>query len=123
MSPKAPLNTQPNTRRYRSVTGAVLLGLVLLLAGCKGYYGDSNRRTAGEATDDRAIHTAVKSKLIAHGETRGWKINVDVFRSTVILRGYVKSEAERSTALELARGVKGVKEVDDKLVVLPPPKT
>jgi len=118
-----PPKTHLRTGRLRRFTGVMLIGLTLLLAGCKGYYRDSNQRTAGEATDDRGIHTAVKSKLIAHGETRGWKINVDVFRSTVTLRGYVKSEDERTKALELARGVKGVKEVADKLVVLPPPKT
>jgi len=103
----------------RVVTGALLIGIALLTSACQGYYRDSPRRTAGEATDDRAIHTAVKSKLVAHGETRGWKINVDVFRSTVILNGYVRSEAERTVALALARDTRGVIKVDDKLEVLP----
>lgn len=103
----------------RVFTGAVLISLTLLTSACGGYYRDSPRRTAGEATDDRAIHTAVKSKLVAHGKTRGWKINVDVFRSTVILNGYVRSEEERATAIALARDTRGVIQVDDKLAVLP----
>lgn len=107
----------------RLLTGALLISVTLLTSGCKGYFRDSDQRTAGEVTDDRGIHTAIKAKLLSHGETRGWKINVDVFRSQVVLRGYVKSETERVTALELARNTKGVKNVDDKLVVLPPPKT
>lgn len=103
----------------RVFTGALLIGVTLLASACGGYYRDSPRRTAGEATDDRAIHTAVKSKLIANGETRGWKINVGVFRSTVTLDGYVTSEEERAVALALARETRGVIQVDDKLEVLP----
>ncbi len=118
-----PSKTQLKAGRFRWLAGVALVSLTLLVTGCKGYYRDSPLRTAGEATDDRAIHTAVKSRLIAHGETRGWKINVDVFRSTVTLRGYVKSEAELNQAFELARGVKGVKEVANQLVVLPPPSS
>jgi len=118
----ARLNPQ-NTVSLRRFASFLLVGLCLLLGACKGYYQDSPHRTAGEGTDDRAIHTAVKAKLVANGETRGWKINVGVFRSQVTLTGYVKSEEERSIALELARNTKGVKEVADKLVVLPPPKS
>ena len=108
---------------FRLVTGVMLISLTLLVSGCKGYFRDSPHRTAGEATDDRGIHTAIKAKLVTHGKTRGWKIDVDVFRSEVTLKGYVKSEAERTTALDLAQNTKGVKVVEDKLVVLPPPKT
>lgn len=107
--------------KFRVLSGVLLICFATLLAGCQGYFRDSPRRTAGEATDDRGIHTAVKAKLLSNGETRGWKINVDVFRSKVTLRGYVKSEEERAAALELARNTRGVKEVDDKLVLLPPP--
>jgi len=103
----------------RVFASTLLIGVTLLTSACGAYYRDSPRRTAGEATDDRAIHTAVKSKLIRNGETRGWKINVDVFRSTVTLDGYVTSEEERAVALALARDTRGVIKVDDKLEVLP----
>lgn len=115
MSPKS-------TSGLRALCAVVLICFAVLAAGCKGYFRDSTARTAGEVTDDRGIHTAIKTKLISHGETRGWKIDVDVFRSQVTLSGYVQSETERATALELARNTKGVKDVADKLVVLPPPK-
>ena len=105
----------------RALSAAVLIATMLLATACGAYFRDSPRRTVGEAADDSAILTAVKSKLIANGETRGWKINVDVYRSVVTLQGYVKSEAERVAALDFARSTKGVKEVDDKLVVLPAP--
>jgi osmotically-inducible protein OsmY len=90
------------------------------LSGCASYYRDSPNRTAGEVTDDLGIQTAVKTKLIRHGETRGWRINVDVRQGVVSLTGYVHSEQEHQTALEMARNTKGVKIVDDKLQVIPP---
>ena len=108
---------------FQRLFGMTLLLASLFLSGCQGYFRDSPKRTAGEATDDRAIHTAIKSKLVANGQTRGWKINVDVFRGNVTLRGYVKSEAERITAMNLARNTTGVQAVEDLLVLLPPPKT
>lgn len=109
------------TMNRRVITAAVLISLAMLVSGCQAYFRDSTKRTAGETTDDRAIHAAIKTKLVTHGKTRGWKINVDVFRSTVTLQGYVKTEEEQLTALELARETRGVKKVDNKLVVLPPP--
>jgi len=94
--------------------------LVSGLGGCAGYYRDSPNRTAGEVTDDLGIQTAVKAKLIRHGETRGWRIDVDVRQGVVSLTGYVHSEQEHQTALEMARNTQGVKSVDDKLQVIPP---
>ena len=101
---------------------APLAGLLAcLLAGCQSYYRDSPGRTVGELTDDSAIGTAVKSKLIRHADTHGWRIDVDTFRGVVTLTGFVKSEAERGIALDLARNTKGVKQVDDRLSVVPAP--
>ena len=104
----------------RRLTAALLIGTVLLMTACGSYLRDSPRRTYGESADDRRIHTSIKTRLFANGETRGWKINVDVFRSVVTLQGYVRSEEERSIAVGYAVNTKGVKEVDDKLEVLPP---
>lgn len=105
----------------RVTTGALLISLAMLVSGCQGYFRDSPNRTAGEATDDRAIHTAIKTKLLSNGETRGWKIDVDVFRSTVTLSGYVRTAEERRAALDIARNTRGVKKVDDKMELLPVP--
>ena len=107
----------------RFISGAALIITALLISACQGYFRDSPRRTAGEATDDRGIHTTLKAKLVANGETRGWKINVDVFRSQVTLRGYVTSEEERSVAVDLARNTRGVKQVDDQLVLIARPSS
>ena len=102
-----------------TLLAAGLLLAPLGLAGCKGYYRDTDRRTTGEVTDDSAILTSVKTRLLANGQVRGRKINVDVRKSVVTLQGYIRSEEERAAALSVARQTRGVVAVEDKLVLLP----
>ena len=48
----------------------VVLALAVALAGCAGYR-DNSGRTFGEITDDVAIQTSVKSRLIADADAYG----------------------------------------------------
>jgi osmotically-inducible protein OsmY len=79
--------------------------------------GDPTVRTAGEATADAAITTAVKTKFLADSRVSGMKIDVDTSKGVVTLTGNVSSLAEKNAALDLARTTKGVKHVVDKLTV------
>jgi osmotically-inducible protein OsmY len=79
--------------------------------------GDPSVKTAGEATTDAAITSAVKSKLLADARVRGMKIDVDTSKGVVTLTGNVTGAAERAAALDLARTTTGVKDVVDKLTV------
>jgi hyperosmotically inducible protein len=79
--------------------------------------GDPTVKTAGEATADAAITSAVKSKLLADARVSGLKIDVDTSKSVVTLTGRVATEAERAAALDLARSTTGVKRVIDKLTI------
>ena len=49
----------------------------------------------------------------------GLSINVDTFKGVVTLSGRVKTPAERTQALTLARRTTGVVEVKDALQVIP----
>jgi hyperosmotically inducible periplasmic protein len=69
----------------------------------------------GEVLSDAEITTAVKTKLLADKTVGGLKINVDTKDGVVTLTGPVKSAAERSTALRIARETKGVKTVTNNL--------
>jgi hyperosmotically inducible periplasmic protein len=71
----------------------------------------------GEVLSDAEITTAVKTKLLADKTVSGSKIDVDTKDGVVTLTGPVKSAAERSKALRLARETKGVKHVDSKLTL------
>jgi len=72
---------------------------------------------AGNAVSDAAITTAVKTRLTADKVVGGLKIDVDTNHSVVTLSGPVRSAAERSQAVRLARNTKGVTRVVDNLTV------
>lgn len=66
---------------------------------------------------DAGITAAVKTKLLADPDTSGLRIDVDTAKQVVTLSGTVKSEAEKKEAVQIARGVEGVTNVIDRLVV------
>ena len=86
----------------------------LFIAGCAG--GPDSRST-GEVIDDTAIHTKVKAALINDPVTQGTKMNVDVVRGIVYLDGAVNGDVAKQKAEEIARGVEGVRGVENKLIV------
>jgi osmotically-inducible protein OsmY len=88
-----------------------------LLAACQSY-DDPNRRTPGEITDDTAIHTTIKAKLIADRDIQGLQIDVDVHQGEVTLSGRIPSEVLRNRAIKIASGVKGVSKVHDSLALI-----
>ena len=59
----------------------------------------------------------MKARLIAEPGIRSLSINVDTFNANVTLKGDVKTAAQRATAEQLARRVKGVKSVRNELAV------
>lgn len=95
----------------------VAIVLLLVVAGCQTYLDDAASRTPGEVTDDLAIHTMIKTRLLRDDEVRGLRINVDVSKGVVTLSGKVRSEAERQRAVAVAAGIPNVARVVDNLVV------
>jgi hyperosmotically inducible periplasmic protein len=88
-----------------------------LLVGCASGTGPS--RTAGEVVDDVTIGTQLKAKYAADPDISAIKINIDTRQGAVSLRGEVKSLALRRKAEALARDIKGVKSIDNQLVIAP----
>lgn len=98
-------------------TGALLVAMMLggsLIAGCSS---TPTQQSTGEAIDDGVVTARVKAKLVEDPVTKAHQINVDTFKGTVQLSGFVESEQARSRALQLARDVDGVKQVKDALQV------
>jgi osmotically-inducible protein OsmY len=73
----------------------------------------------GDAAADAATTAAVKTKLLADTKVGGLGIDVDTKDNVVTLTGKVRSAAERTEAVRLARTTTGVKSVVNKLVVDP----
>lgn len=76
----------------------------------------AEHRSLGEGIDDSVLLTKVKSKLLAHDEIKGLKINVDVHKGVVTLKGKAES-TQRQLIIDTVKKVKGVKQVRSELTV------
>ena len=97
---------------------ALLLTLLVLVAGGCQSYREGEGRTYGEHLDDVSIRSAIKTRFIAAEEIRSLSIDTEVYKSVVTLTGTVSSEEARQRALAIAREVKGVRQVVDRLEVV-----
>jgi osmotically-inducible protein OsmY len=86
--------------------------LAMALVGCGG---TPTKSSTGEYFDDTVITSKVKTKLLADPDVKGTAVNIEVFRGTVQLSGFVRSEQEREKAERLARQVAGVQDVKNDL--------
>ena len=103
-------------------TGAVMLTALLAMSGvaCTSTSetrGDAERTgaKAGRVIDDSVITGKVKAALIADPTTKAHQIEVETFKGTVQLSGWVDSDTARSRATEVARNVEGVRDVKNSL--------
>lgn len=95
----------------------IIAALFGVLFACQTY-DDPARRTPGEITDDTAILTAIKAKLIADRDIQGLQIDVDVYQGEVTLSGRIPSEVLRNRAIKIASEIKGVIKVHDSLALI-----
>lgn len=100
----------------KNLLSAAALGLTLAIAlpGCNVLRG---QQTAGEYVDDVTITTKVKAELLDSSKVDGLDVNVDVNNGRVTLTGWASSATERSRATSLARGVEGVRSVDNQIKI------
>ena len=68
---------------------------------------------------DDTIYDAVRRKLANDPDVKGGGFEVDVKDGTVTIKGVVEKEQFKKKAESLAKKVKGVKSVDNQLVVKP----
>lgn len=93
-----------------------LMGLVLSLA-IAACAGGKRYESTGEYLDDVAITTKVKASILGDSRLKVLQIDVKTFKSIVQLSGFVDSAEIAKRAVDLARTVKGVKQVNNSLIV------
>jgi hyperosmotically inducible periplasmic protein len=76
-------------------------------------------KTTGERVDDSTIATSVKARLLAEKGVPSNDVNVEVYKSIVLLSGFVTSQAPKDTAERVAKGVSGVTQVRNAIGVHP----
>lgn len=104
------------TRRFQSAIAQSVLASTLLvsLAACAP---TPTREGTGEYVDDSVITTKVKAAFAADPTVKAIQVKVETFKGTVQLSGFVDSRDSAQKAVELARGVKGVKSVKNDMVI------
>ena len=91
---------------------ACMVGMVVV--GCSS---TPTQESAGQAVDDGVVTAKVKAALVADPVTKAHQINVETFKGTVQLSGFVETDEARARALQLARDVEGVRKVKDAMEV------
>ena len=89
--------------------------LMLLLAFFMGCASTTTHEGTGEYVDDSVITTKVKAAVLNEPSLKSAEINVETFKGVVQLSGFVTSEADINRAVEVARGVAGVKSVKNAM--------
>jgi osmotically-inducible protein OsmY len=92
------------------------LVLIAAIAGCAG---GPKKKSTGEYFDDAAITTRVKTAFIGDPTLKAMQIDVDTYKGIVQLNGFVDRAENIQKAAELARSVKGVRDVKNNLQVKP----
>jgi hyperosmotically inducible periplasmic protein len=110
------LNGRKAMNYARALAFAVLAGATILTTGCAVVRG---QETVGAYVDDVSITTAVKAKLVEDKTVDAGAIKVQTLNGTVQLSGFAKSNAEKAQAEYIARNTKGVRGVQNALVVRP----
>ena len=87
----------------------------ILLASILGCAATSTKEGTGEYFDDTAITAKVKAAIFEEPSLKSAEINVETFKGTVQLSGFVSSRADINKAVELARDVKGVTSVSNNM--------
>ena len=90
------------------------LMLVISVAGCAG---NTVSESTGEYFDDAMITTKVKTAILSNSRLKLLDITVVTFKGVVQLSGFVDSKGVADTAVQVSRTVKGVKAVNNSLVV------
>lgn len=91
------------------------LFLAVLLTSVLGCAGTSKQESTGEYIDDSVITTKVKAAIFNEPTLKSAEINVETFKSVVQLSGFVSTQANMYKAVEVARGVGGVKSVKNDM--------
>ena len=89
--------------------------LAIALVSVVGCASTQKQEGTGEYIDDSVITTKVKAAVFNEPSLKSAEINVETFKGVVQLSGFVSSESAVSKALELARGVGGVKSVKNDM--------
>jgi hypothetical protein len=122
---RKPKKTKTNMKNpINSLCLLLCLGLstavVTTLTGCNNNNESAaNPPTAGQVIDDKTLTANVKAALSQSPDYKFSDVTVDTMNGTVQLSGFVNTSDQKSKAVDIAKGVQGVKDVEDKMTTKP----
>jgi len=87
----------------------------VLLVSMLGCASTPKQEGTGEYVDDTVITTKVKAAIFNEPTLKSAEINVETFKGTVQLSGFVSSRADIDKAVAVARGINGVTSVKNDM--------
>jgi len=75
------------------------------------------QKTAGDVLDDNTVNASVKAKLVDTKGVPSMDVNVETYKGTVLLSGFVESQEQKDAAGAAAKGVSGVKHVHNAIAL------
>jgi hyperosmotically inducible periplasmic protein len=95
------------------VAFALAVSAVGAFSGCAG---DRYHESSGEYVDDSGLTSRVKSAL-GNDYYKYPHVKVVTFKGTVQLSGFVDDRAQKDRAGTIARGVQGIRQVDNNISI------
>lgn len=86
--------------------------LMMALAGCAS---TATQESTGEYVSDAVVTTRVKAAIVNDPVLKATEINVETYKGTVQLSGFVADRQSIGKATEVARAVPGVKAVKNDI--------
>ena len=99
----------------RRMRGFGIVLLTIVLASVWGCGSTAKQEGTGEYVDDSVITAKVKTAILSDSALKVNEINVETFKGVVQLSGFVRSQADIDKAVQVARGVAGVKSVKNDM--------
>ena len=99
---------------YRAVKALLCVVLFLSFFVCTA---SAQSETPGQYLDDTIITTKVKAAIFDEPSLKSLQIEVETYKGTVQLSGFVDSKTSVKKAEEVAEKVEGVKSVKNALTV------
>ncbi len=90
---------------------------LMMIAAFMACASTPQQTSTGEYIDDTVITTKVKTELANDNLLKSFQISVETRKGIVDLSGFVDSQYAVDKAGEIARGVEGVKSVNNALIV------
>ena len=94
---------------------AIPMLAILAAASLIGCASTSKSEGTGEYVDDSVITAKVKTAILAEPTLKSSEINVETFKGTVQLSGFVSSQDKVDVAIVTAKNVKGVTSVKNDM--------